>query len=309
MADLLPLASSAAASSSTRATGRPRARRCSTTSERWTYTVDRRDRREPILQRRLPSRAPTPAGGSIVGDKFSQRVGPAQPEGTARRTSSRSSATRWSSPRARGSAPLAFQAEGPFLAAVYQSLTGVDAYYWFTLDDVEYKTEPLLPLPAGQGPEAAASSGRPRSPPILGGFPGDALAVPQGLRQARRARGPRGTDPPHRSGIARRRSIAEDPSFDPNRDQGNKPKAPAAGREGQRRRPPRLPRRAGRGQVRRRPLPKTRVADLSRYIDHDKKLVRSITGEVTLDYNVGLCTVDTRPRRKGPAASSSQRRA
>ena len=28
--------------------------------------------------------------------------------------------------------PLAFQSEGPFLVAVYQSLTGVDAFYWFT---------------------------------------------------------------------------------------------------------------------------------------------------------------------------------
>ena len=43
---------------------------------------------------------------------------------------------------------------------------------------------------------------------------------------------------------------------------------------------------------------KNRVVDLSRYIDHDKKLVRSITGEVTLDYNIGLCTVDA-PKAQG----------
>jgi hypothetical protein len=43
---------------------------------------------------------------------------------------------------------------------------------------------------------------------------------------------------------------------------------------------------------------RTRVVDLSRYIDHQKKVVRSITGEVALDYGNGLCTVDT-PKAQG----------
>ena len=42
----------------------------------------------------------------------------------------------------------------------------------------------------------------------------------------------------------------------------------------------------------------TRVADLSQYIDHAKKRVRSVTGEVMLDYGVGLCTVDA-PKAQG----------
>ena len=43
---------------------------------------------------------------------------------------------------------------------------------------------------------------------------------------------------------------------------------------------------------------KTRIADLSKFIDHDKKQIRSNTGEIFLDYNLGLCTVDT-PKAQG----------
>jgi len=43
---------------------------------------------------------------------------------------------------------------------------------------------------------------------------------------------------------------------------------------------------------------KTRSADLSPYIDHDAKTVRSNTGEITLDYGDGLCTVNT-PKAQG----------
>ena len=43
---------------------------------------------------------------------------------------------------------------------------------------------------------------------------------------------------------------------------------------------------------------KTRVADLSGLIDRDKKVVRSVTGEVALDYGTGLCTLDA-PKAQG----------
>ena len=41
-----------------------------------------------------------------------------------------------------------------------------------------------------------------------------------------------------------------------------------------------------------------RVVDLSKFIDTKKKLIRSITGEIALDYNIGLCTVDA-PKAQG----------
>ena len=45
--------------------------------------------------------------------------------------------------------------------------------------------------------------------------------------------------------------------------------------------------------------------DLARFIDHDNKKVRSITGEVVFDYGVGLCTVDT-PKAQGACGFLAQ---
>jgi hypothetical protein len=36
----------------------------------------------------------------------------------------------------------------------------------------------------------------------------------------------------------------------------------------------------------------SRITDLSRYIDHQNKIVRSVTGELTWDYGRGLVTVN-----------------
>jgi hypothetical protein len=43
---------------------------------------------------------------------------------------------------------------------------------------------------------------------------------------------------------------------------------------------------------------KTRVIDLAGFIDHKNKVVKSVTGEVMLDYGNGLCTLDA-PKAQG----------
>ena len=43
---------------------------------------------------------------------------------------------------------------------------------------------------------------------------------------------------------------------------------------------------------------KTTTVDLAKYIDKEKKVVRSITGEIRLDHGIGLCTVDS-PKAQG----------
>ena len=88
--------------------------------------------------------------------------------------------------------------------------------------------------------------------------------------------------------------IAEDKSFDPNRDRGH-----AAGSGELRTGADPLAFLVGPVEVKFDGDPaKTRVVDLSRYIDNQKKVVRSITGEVTFDYGGGLCTLDT-PKAQG----------
>jgi len=38
----------------------------------------------------------------------------------------------------------------------------------------------------------------------------------------------------------------------------------------------------------------SKVVDLGRYIDHNRKVVRSNTGQIRFDYGRGLCTIDAR---------------
>ena len=111
--------------------------------------------------------------------------------------------------------PNAYAAEGPFLVAAYASLSGVDAYYWFSTED-EGWTAPQSAngyLPS-QGKWLFAT------PEMLGSFPAAALAYRQGYIR-------RGTPV-----VVENRALAdlwerktpvitEAPSFDPNRDAGD----------------------------------------------------------------------------------------
>ncbi len=58
-------------------------------------------------------------------------------------------------------APIAFAAEGPFLAAVYPSLTGVDAFFWF--NDIDPRVRPVTrssPTRRSRGRNRSSSSPR-----------------------------------------------------------------------------------------------------------------------------------------------------
>jgi hypothetical protein len=190
--------------------------------------------------------------------------------------------------------PLVYQAEGPFLTSVYQSLTGVDAFYWFNLDAVDYNPSPFFPYQQVQG-QLPLLKFTASIPSILGGFPASALLfrkryVKQGepvVHEERKLQSLWDRQTP---------LIAEDPSFDPNRDKAP-PVAPKPGEKATVVDP--LAFLVGPVEVKYDGDPaKSRVVDLSRYIDTKKKLIRSITGEVALDYNVGLCTVDA-PKAQG----------
>lgn len=190
--------------------------------------------------------------------------------------------------------PLAFQSEAPFLASVYQSLTGVDAFYWFTFDAVDYNASPFFPYGEvkGQQPLLKWSAA---IPPILGGFPAAALLFRKGYVEQGR---PVVHEERTLEDIWAKKTplIAEDPSFDPNRDKAP-PIAPKAGEKATVVDP--LAFLVGPVEVKYDGDPeKNRVVDLARYIDHKAKTVRSITGQIVLDYGDGLCTVDA-PKAQG----------
>ena len=89
--------------------------------------------------------------------------------------------------------PLAYQSEGPFLVAVYQSLTGMDAFIWFTADQPEYNLDPTMSFVnlGGQHPIFKWSAS---IPAIMGGFPAAALMFRMGYIQQGAAGRPRGAD-------------------------------------------------------------------------------------------------------------------
>ncbi len=183
-------------------------------------------------------------------------------------------------------APLGYQSEGPFLVSVYQSLTGVDAFYWFSAPTPGYTEDPFFAFQKvnGQQPILKWSA---EVPAILGGFPAAALLFRKGMvkqgepivHEERTLASLWARDAP---------SIAEDPSFDPNRDQGVR----AAGSQAPTIADP-LAFLVGPVEVKYDGDPtRTRIGDTAKFIDRDKKLIRSNTGEIKLDYGRGFCTVD-----------------
>ncbi|HEY3413092.1 MAG TPA: hypothetical protein VGM51_08540 [Armatimonadota bacterium] len=183
-------------------------------------------------------------------------------------------------------APSLYQSEGPFLTAAYQSLTGVDAFYWFSDGDSAEWRQP-------DGPWAVKWAIN--TPMQLGQFPAAALLYRKGYLK-------RGATTVHEEraleDLWQRRTpiIAEASGFDPNRDAGD-----IAPRSGVRTGVDALAFLVGPVEVTYGGDPaKSRVIDLKPYIRKDRKTVVSDTGEIRLNYGVGLCVLNA-PRAQGAA--------
>jgi len=184
--------------------------------------------------------------------------------------------------------PLSYQSEGPFLVAAYQSLTGIDGYYWFATGEGDWRQP-------GSANGFMPSEGKwvCATPMLMGQWPAAALMYRLGYIA---------TGPPavfeQRSldDLWRRRMplIAEDSGYDPNRDNpafsntsplknGVNPLAFLVG--------PVLVKYGG-------DPARSRVADLSQYIHEDQKVVESITGQLRMDYAKGLCVLNS-PKAQG----------
>ncbi|HZT41206.1 MAG TPA: hypothetical protein VFA07_03410 [Chthonomonadaceae bacterium] len=193
-------------------------------------------------------------------------------------------------------APTAYQSEGPFLIAAYESLTGVDISYFFADGDVPEWQPPFIPLPWNP----PTGKWNIATPMQLGQFPAAALLYRKDYLQRGKvvAHEERALDD-----LWERRSplIAEEGGFDPNRDAGDLP-----------------PRSAVKTGVD--PLAflvgpvevvyggdpaKSSVIDLTPYIDTQNEQVKSVTGEMRLNYGTGLCVVDA-PKAQGATGSLSK---
>jgi hypothetical protein len=169
----------------------------------------------------------------------------------------------------------------------------VAGYYWFSTSAVEYDHDPSLRFLnlGGQHPISKWSCS---TPSFMAQFPAAALMYRKGY--VKQGEPVEHEERPLEDMWQRRIPlIAEDKSFDPNRYQG------ATGGEKSHVKGGADPLAFLVGPVDVKyggePM-KTTVVDLAKYIDKDKKRVMSVTGEINLDYGVGVCTVDA-PKAQG----------
>jgi hypothetical protein len=181
--------------------------------------------------------------------------------------------------------------EGPFLVAAYQSLTGIDAFYWFATGDDEW-----TPPQSANGYLPSQGKWLYGYPDMLGNFPAAALMYRLGyLKQG----APVVNEVRALGDMWDRRTpiIAESPSFDPNRDAGDI--APSSG----------VKTGVDPSAFLMGPVlvsfggdpAQTATVDLSSLLSADKKTIRSITGEITFNAGIGYCAVDS-PKAQGVAA-------
>ncbi len=188
--------------------------------------------------------------------------------------------------------PNLYQSEGPFLISAYQSLGGVDVVYWFTATTPTWNLDPRrLFWPVGDS--HALGKWSCSTPMLMGMFPANALTYRRGYLKA-------GETIVHEERNLPSLWKRRPPRIDDNEIYG-------VSRETQEcktavREDGRISRAAflvGRVQTRLDGDPeKTNVADFSRYLDGDKRLIRSNSGQLVWDYGQGLCRVDA-PKAQG----------
>ncbi len=185
--------------------------------------------------------------------------------------------------------PNAYAAEGPFLISAYASLTGIDGYFWFSTSD-----EGWSPPQSANGYLASQQKWAFATPEMLGSFPAAALAYRRGDVQ----RGaPVVIENRSLPDLWARKTpvIAEEPSYDPNRDSGD-----IAERSSIQTGVPGEAFLMGPVQIAFDADPaKSKLAPLGKLISPDA--LRSNTGEIVMSSQLGRCTVDA-PRVQGVAA-------
>lgn len=178
--------------------------------------------------------------------------------------------------------PQGYQSEGPLLVAAYSSLNGFDAHYWFATGDVQW-TEPK----SANGYLPSVGKWVAGSPEQMGEFPAAALMFRKGYVK----RGePAVVEHRALADLYQRKApiISEEGTFDPNRDAVDITRQSPVKTE--------VDRKAflvGPVEVVYDSNPaKTKVANLSRYIDESAQTVASNTGELLWNHGDGFATVN-----------------
>jgi hypothetical protein len=190
--------------------------------------------------------------------------------------------------------PTLYQSEGPFMMAAYHSLTGVDSLYWFAYgDEATWTLDPVWKWWKVDG-KNSLKKWYGSYPMQAGMFPATALAYRLGYIKA--ADGPVIYEERNLRSLWYRQVpiIAEAGKFDVNRDKGDfAPQSPI------KQEVDRLSFMVGPVHVKFGGSERnSKVAKLSDYIDRDKGIVKSVTGQIALNYKTGVCTVNA-PKFQG----------
>jgi len=194
--------------------------------------------------------------------------------------------------------PTPYTAEGPFMLAAYNSLTGLDASVWSSHTVITWLLDPRRKFwhvaPGETGYAVHKWDGA--VPEVYGMYPANALAFRKGY--VAQAKEPVVYEERSMEDMWARKVpiIAEEGKFDPNRDEGAfAPQSPVkqdvdrlAFLVG-----PVVVKFGGNSA-------NNRVIDLTPYINKDAGIVRSVTGEIALNYKAGVCTLNA-PRYQGAA--------
>jgi len=184
--------------------------------------------------------------------------------------------------------PQGYQAEGPFLNAAYQSLNGVDAYYWFATGEEDWRQP-------GSANGFMPSEGKwvCATPMLMGQWPAAALFYRMGYVKKGE---PVVYEQRALKDLWERKMplVAEDAGYDVNRDMDNVSKEsnvkdgvhPLAFLAG-----PVVTKYDG-------DPAKSNVVDLKQYINDAAKTVTSITGEIEFNYGKNVCTLNA-PKVQG----------
>jgi len=182
--------------------------------------------------------------------------------------------------------PHKYQAEGPFLIASYMSLTGFDAYYWFSPSSHKIDTLPYWDFAHVQG-QMPMFRWTVSIPGQMDMFPANALMFRKGFIQ-------QGENIVHEErtlqSVMERETpiISEENSFDPNRDDWHN-----TGGNGETELAP-ITYLAGQVTVKYGGDPgNTKItSELGELLDFSNKKITSVTGELVWDYKNGMCLLD-----------------
>ena len=182
--------------------------------------------------------------------------------------------------------PHKYTAEGPFLISTMESITGFDAYYWFACEGVDYTRNPYFDFTKDAEGKRAMNRWTCSVPGVVGQFPANSLLYRLGYLKP-------GEVVVHEEKPMAKlwnrevSPIIEETNFDPNRDTKN---TLSKGTESEI-----SPLAFLTGKVEvvyGGDASKTRISpDLSKWIDPEKKVIKSSSGEMEWDYGKGICKV------------------